>query len=74
MILRIDNRGAVDLANNWSCGGRTRHVKLNFLRELKESKAIVTEWFPDWDNPADMMTKNLSKKDFIKHRRETLVK
>ena len=27
MILRIDNKGAVDLANNWSCGGRTRHVK-----------------------------------------------
>jgi hypothetical protein len=22
----MDNKGAVDLANNWSIGGRTRHV------------------------------------------------
>ncbi len=26
MILEMDNRGSVDLANNWSIGGRTRHV------------------------------------------------
>ena len=26
MLLEIDNKGAVDLANNWSMGGRTRHV------------------------------------------------
>jgi hypothetical protein len=26
MALEIDNKGAVDLANNWSIGGRTRHV------------------------------------------------
>ena len=71
MILRIDNKGAVDLANNWSCGGRTRHVKLNFLRELKEGGIIKTVWFPGWDNPADMFTKNLAGPDFSKHR-ETL--
>lgn len=26
MILYVDNKGAVDLANNWSVGGRTRHM------------------------------------------------
>ena len=26
MILEIDNKGADDLSNNWSVGGRTRHV------------------------------------------------
>ena len=26
MILECDNKGAVDLANNWTAGGRTRHV------------------------------------------------
>jgi len=42
MILEIDNKGAVDLANNWSIGGRTRHVDVRqcFLRELKESKVM----------------------------------
>eukprot|EP00957_Ditylum_brightwellii_P070989 5395278-Ditylum_brightwellii.AAC.1 len=27
MLLNIDNSGAVDLANNWSAGGRTRHME-----------------------------------------------
>jgi len=26
MFLEMDNKGAVDLANNWSIGGGTRHV------------------------------------------------
>jgi hypothetical protein len=39
MEIRVDNKGAKDLVNNWSIGGRTRHVdiSLNFLRELKET-------------------------------------
>ncbi len=26
MVLEMDNQGAVYLANNWSIGGRTRHI------------------------------------------------
>jgi hypothetical protein len=26
MTPKMDNKGAVDFANNWSFGGRTRHV------------------------------------------------
>ena len=26
MVLEMDNSGAVDIANSWSVGGRTRHV------------------------------------------------
>ncbi len=26
MVLEMDNQGAVYLANNWSVGGRTRHI------------------------------------------------
>ena len=42
MILEMDNKGAIDLANNWSVGGRTRHidVRYHFLRELKEDGTI----------------------------------
>jgi hypothetical protein len=38
VVLEMDNKGAVDLANNYSIDGRTRHVdvKFFFLRELKE--------------------------------------
>ena len=45
MVLQCDNKGACDLANNWSAGGRTRHtaVKIMFLRELKEEGLLVVE-------------------------------
>ena len=29
MILQADNKGAVDLANNWSIGGRTWHIEVH---------------------------------------------
>jgi hypothetical protein len=31
MILEIDNKGAKDLVNNWSVGGRLRHVEANIF-------------------------------------------
>ena len=36
-ILKMDNKSAVELANNWSVGGQTRYadVRQCFLRELK---------------------------------------
>jgi hypothetical protein len=42
MILKIDNKGAVDLTHNWSVGGRTCHVEVRqyFLRDLKEDGMI----------------------------------
>jgi hypothetical protein len=41
MLLEMDNKGTVDLANDRSIGGCTRHVDLQrFLRELKESKVM----------------------------------
>ena len=46
MTLYCDNNGSVQLANNWSVGGRTRHVdiKQNFLRELKDNGLLKVEW------------------------------
>ena len=52
MILEMDNRGSIDLANSWSIGGRTRHVgcKLNWLRELKEEGIMEYRWVSGNDN------------------------
>ena len=68
MILEMDNKGAVDLANNWSVGGRTRHVDVSqcFLRELKESKIMDTRWIKGTKNKADVFTKNLDGPVFEK--------
>jgi hypothetical protein len=68
MILEMDNKGAVDLANNWSIGGRTRHVDVRqcFLRELKESKLMDIRWIKGSENDADAFTKNLDGPAFEK--------
>ena len=69
MILYIDNKGAVDLANNWSVGGRTRHVdtRHHFLRELKELGILKIVWLSNEDMTSDLFTKNLPGKLFEKH-------
>jgi len=45
MIREVDNKGAKDLAHNWSIGGRTHHVdvKYHFFRELKENGIILVK-------------------------------
>lgn len=69
MILEIDNKGAKDNANNWSVGGRTRHVEVreHFLRDLKEDGLINVLWIPTDENSSDLFTKNLSGPTFEKH-------
>jgi hypothetical protein len=68
MLLEMDNKGAVDLANNWSVGGRTRHVNVQqcFLRELKETKIMDIRWIKGSENDADVFTKNLDGPVFEK--------
>jgi hypothetical protein len=69
MILEIDNKGAIDLTNNWAAGGRTRHVDVrhHFLRELKEEGIIHVKWIPTGENSADLFTKNLDGPTFLKN-------
>jgi hypothetical protein len=69
MLLEIDNKGAKDLVNNWSAGGRLRHIEVKqfFLRELKEQGLIVVKWLASEDNTSDMMTKNLGGQTFMHH-------
>jgi hypothetical protein len=69
MILEVDNKGAVDLVNNYSVGGRTRHVETRqyFLRQLKEENVIKVIWTPGELNSSDLYTKNLAREDFEKH-------
>jgi hypothetical protein len=71
MILEIDNKGAVDIANNWSVGGRTRHIntRFYFLRELKEADLIKTIWRSGAEMSSDVLTKNLARPLFEKHLR-----
>ena len=69
MILEIDNKGAIDLANNWSATGRTKHVDVrhHFLRDLKEDGIMKFKWIGTADNSSDLFTKNLGGALFAKH-------
>ena len=46
LFLKMDNKGAIDLINNYSVGGRTKHVDMcqYFLRELRKKKVIKVIW------------------------------
>jgi hypothetical protein len=74
MTIKVDNKGAKDLVNNWSIGGRTRHVgvRLNYLRELKEDGIIQVDWIRSEENVADIPTKNLPAVIFKKKSLEKL--
>jgi hypothetical protein len=69
MIMECDNEGAIDVVNNWSSSGRTRHldVRYKFLRELKEANIIRVIWCPSAANEADIFTKNVQGPLFAKH-------
>jgi hypothetical protein len=69
MILEVYNKVAVHLVNNYSVGGRTRHVETRqySLRQLKEENIIKVIWTPGELNSSDLYTKNLAGADFEKH-------
>ena len=66
MVFKVDNMGAVPLANTWGVSGRTRHINVRqcFLQELKEKNLIVVKWTPGAEHLADLFTKNLSGPQF----------
>ena len=72
MILYCNNSGAVQLANNWSVGGRTWHVdiKQDFLQELKANGFLRVEWMSGNNLTPDMHTKNVPKCLFDKYSKE----
>jgi hypothetical protein len=69
MMLYVDNKGAKDLANNWSVGGRTRHAEVHqyFLRKLKEQGIINCVWVAGATMCSDLFTKNLLRQVYEKH-------
>ena len=69
MILWMDNKGGVDIFNNWSIAGNTRAISVRFayIRELKEAGVLQIKWIEGERNSADLYTKNLDGPTFRKH-------
>jgi hypothetical protein len=70
MILEINNKVAVGLANNWSIVGWTWYVQVcqYFLRELKEDGIIHTKWLSGNQMSSNLFMKNLARPLFELHR------
>ncbi len=71
MVLEMENQGAVHPGNNWSNGGRTRHIDVQsvLLRELMKAGELVIKWIAGAVNEADISTKNLDGPTFQQYTR-----
>jgi hypothetical protein len=69
IIIRVDNVGAIFLANNFSISQRTKHIDIrtHFVREYIEDEILKLVFIRSEDNDSDIFTKNLSEDAFNKH-------
>jgi len=69
MTLYMDNKGGVDIFNNWSIAGNTRAVSVRFayIRELKEAGILEIKWIAGESNCADLFTKNVDGVTYARH-------
>ena len=67
--LRVDNTGAIYLANNYTTGPRTKHIDIrtHYVRDLITSGILKIIFIKSEDNDADIYTKNVSEELFDKH-------
>ena len=66
MLLEIDNSRTLDLENNWSVDGRTRHIETRqkYLCDMKEEGYLVVIWISGEATETDILTKNSSSPVF----------
>jgi hypothetical protein len=65
-----DNQGGIKWSTNPETNGRMKHinVKFFFIRERIADNQIKPSFISGANNPADLLTKSLPPKTFIKHR------
>jgi hypothetical protein len=69
IVVRMDNIGAIFMAENASTSVRTRHVdtRYHFVRELIEDGFIRIIFVKTDENDADLFTKNVNRETYEKH-------
>ena len=69
IVVRVDNVGAIYIANNYTTSQRTKHidVRAHFVREYIEDGIIKIIFVKSADNDADVFTKNTSEEVFQSH-------
>ena len=74
IIIRVDNVGAMFLANNPVLSQRTKHISVrhHFVREFIEDGILKILFVKSKMNQADIFTKNLSRDLYEKHKRSII--
>ena len=69
VVVRVDNVGAIYLANNLNTSQRTKHidVRYNYVREFVEDDFIKIYFVRTDENDADIFTKNTTTDIFQRH-------
>jgi hypothetical protein len=69
IVIRVDNVGAIYIANNHTISQRTKHIDIraHFVREFIEDGILKIVFIRSEDNDADIFTKNTTEDLFIKH-------
>ena len=68
-VVKMDNTGAIFLANNHTSGQRTKHIdiRVHHVRGHITDGVLKIEFVKSEDNDADILTKNTTEETFIKH-------
>ena len=74
IIVKVDNTGAIFLANNKALGERTKHIstRYHFTREYVEDGVLKIVYVKSEENTSDIMTKNTGGNTFKKHSEKML--
>ena len=74
VVLYLDNKAAIDMAHDPTHLTKAKHIKRRsfFVRELVEDKQVEVQYVRSEDNTADIFTKPLKKRSFLKHRARLL--
>ena len=69
IVVRVDNIGAIFMAENVMTSVRTRHVDMHyhFVREMIVDGFIQIIFVRMEDNDADMFTKNVNRETYDRH-------
>ena len=70
VVLRIDNKSAIELTKNPVFHGRSKHIhtRFHFIRNCVEKKQVEVEFIPGEKQKADILTKPLARTKFKEMR------
>ena len=73
-VIYKDNQGAILLINNRQIGKHTKHMDIchHFMRDMVKDKEIDIWYIQSEENLDDIITKNCSEADFVKHMNRTI--